>query len=101
MLSFKEAAAEIAKASGSAIKYTQIPHEAFATEISRSGAPADITWLLDYLFSTVLDGRNAHLCDGVKRALGREPRDFTEYARQAAAGGAWKKTAGLSEAVAS
>jgi hypothetical protein len=31
--------------------------------------------------SEVLDGRNARLADGVQRALGREPRDFSDYAR--------------------
>ena len=48
-----------------------------------------IAWLLDYLFATVLDGRNAHLNDGVRRALGREPGDFAEYARRTAATGVW------------
>jgi hypothetical protein len=37
----------------------------------------------------ITDGRNAHLADGVQRALGREPRDFADYARAAAASGAW------------
>ena len=36
------------------------------------------------------DGRNAHLADGVQRAIGREPRDFTDYARDAAASGVWE-----------
>ena len=53
------------------------------------GLPEDIAWLLDYLFATVLDGRNAHLGDGVCRALGREPGDFAEYARRTAATGVW------------
>ena len=35
------------------------------------------------------DGRNAHVRDGVRRALGREPRDFADYARATAASGAW------------
>jgi hypothetical protein len=34
-----------------------------------------------------LDGRNAHVADGVRRAMGREPRDFSLYARDAAATG--------------
>jgi hypothetical protein len=38
------------------------------------------------LFGEVLDWRNARLADGVQRALGREPRDFSEFAREAAAG---------------
>jgi hypothetical protein len=45
--------------------------------------------LLIYLFTTVLDGRNAHLADGVQRAPGRAPRDFTQYTRDAAATGVW------------
>ena len=36
---------------------------------------------------TILDGRNASLADGVQRALGREPRDFADYARETAASG--------------
>ena len=49
----------------------------------------DLLWLVNYLFATVLDGRNAHLTDGVQRALGREPRDFADYARDTAASGVW------------
>ena len=51
--------------------------------------PAEFIELLTYLFGEVLDGRNAHLADGVQRALGREPRDFSDYARDAAATEAW------------
>ena len=41
----------------------------------------------------VLDGRNASLGGGVQRALGRQPRDFSEFCRTAAAGGAWEQAA--------
>ena len=51
--------------------------------------PDEFVALLGYLFSEVLDGRNAHVADGVQRALGRPPRDFAQYARAAAASGAW------------
>jgi hypothetical protein len=36
-----------------------------------------------------MDGRNAHLSDGVQEALGRSARDFSEYVRKAAATGVW------------
>ena len=71
------------------MQFAQIPKEAFAQAISESGAPDDIAWLLNYLFETVLDGRNAYVCDGVQRALGREPADFVGFARRIAARGAW------------
>ena len=99
MLTFAEAVEEIALASGREIEYVQIPSEAFAAGIAESGAPADIAWLLDYLFSTVLDGRNAYVCDGVKRALGREPTDFAEYTRRIAESGVWNVSASLDTAV--
>ena len=89
MLTFREVAAEIARASGREIRYVQIPREAFAASIAEFGTPDDIAWLLDYLFSTVLDGRNAYVCDGVQRALGRAPTDFADYARRVADSGVW------------
>lgn len=90
MLTFTEVAQEISRASGREVQFIPIPDEAFAGAIAESGAPDEIAWLLNYLFDTVLDGRNAYVCDGVQRALGREPTDFTEYARRIAASGLWK-----------
>lgn len=89
MLTFSELAQEISKASGRDVQFIQIPNEEFAGAIAESGAPDDIAWLLNYLFETVLDGRNKYLCDGVQRALGREPTDFADYARRIAARGVW------------
>lgn len=89
LMSFADIAAELSDVTGREIAYIQVPHDAFVSEAADSGAPKDVVWMLDYLFSTVLDGRNAHLTDGVQRALGRPPRDFAEYARTAAASGAW------------
>ncbi len=89
LLTFAEAVDEIAQATGRTIQYIQIPPEAFAAGVAEMGFPEDIAWLLNYLFATVLDGRNAHLADGVRRALGREPVDFAEYVRRTAAAGVW------------
>lgn len=88
-LTFAEAVQEIALATGREIRYTEVSAEQYAALLAEQGVPADVVWLLDYLFTTVLDGRNAYLTDGVQRALGREPRDFTDYARAGAAAGAW------------
>ena len=51
--------------------------------------PEDIIDLVLYLFGTVLDGRNIPVADGVEQALGRAPRDFTEYVQRTAASGVW------------
>jgi uncharacterized protein YbjT (DUF2867 family) len=89
LLTLPQTIAEIAAASGRAIRYAQVSTEEYGAAMAQHGVPADVVWLLSYLFATVLDGRNAHLEDGVERALGRAPRDFSDFARAAAASGAW------------
>ena len=93
LLSLADIAAELSRATGRDITYVPVPHDAFVAGIEESGAPQDVVWMLDYLFSTVLDGRNAHLTDGVERALGRPPKDFADYAREMAATGVWRSAA--------
>lgn len=89
LLTFAEVVAMIAQASGRSVDYVQITPEQFTAGLSEAGLPADVIGLLEYLFNEVLDGRNERLTDGVQQALGREPRDFAEYAADAAAAGAW------------
>ncbi len=93
LMTFAEAIGEIAEASGHDVRFVQIPHEAFAAGLAEAGLPADHVELLMYLFTTVLDGRNAHVMDGVERALDRAPRDFREYAERVAATGVWSGAA--------
>jgi uncharacterized protein YbjT (DUF2867 family) len=88
-LTFAEAAAEIAEATGREIRYVPVSLEEHAAEATEHGVPAEVVELLTYLFSEVVDGRNANTTDGVQRALGREPRDFRDFARDAAASGIW------------
>lgn len=88
-LTFTELAEEISAAANRDVGFVQIPKEDFAAGIAASGAPHDVVWLLNYLFETVLDGRNALPSDGIMRALGREPRDFADYARCVADQGIW------------
>ena len=89
LLTFDGAVQEIAQATGREIRYVPISVEEFAAAGAEQGVPGEMIDMLTYLFSEVLDGRNAHLADGVQRALGREPRDFRDYARKAAATGVW------------
>lgn len=93
LMSMADIAADLSQATGRTIAYVNVPHDAFVAEIANSGAPKEVTWMLDYLFATVLDGRNAHLTDGVARALGRPPKDFAAYARDVARTGIWKVAA--------
>jgi uncharacterized protein YbjT (DUF2867 family) len=89
LLTFAEAVAEIARATGRELAYAPIGIDDFAAGLAAAGVPHDEAALLRYLFTEVLDGRNANVTDGVQRALGRPARDFSAFARDAAARGAW------------
>jgi uncharacterized protein YbjT (DUF2867 family) len=89
LLTFAEAVAEIAEAAGRQVRYVPVSAEQFSLGLHAAGLPADFVTELSDLFTTVLDGRGTYLTDGVRQALGRPPRDFTDYARTAAATGVW------------
>lgn len=93
LMTFADIAIELSKATGREIVYIPVPHDAFVAGVKASGAPKEVVWMLDYLFNTVLDGRNAHLTDGIQRALGRPPKDFAEYAKAVADTGLWRGVA--------
>jgi uncharacterized protein YbjT (DUF2867 family) len=90
LLSWREAVAEISAASGSTIAYTPVPARAYGEALAGFGVPPEEVELLVEVFETLMDGRNAHVTDDVRAVLGREPRDFADFAREAAAAGAWK-----------
>jgi uncharacterized protein YbjT (DUF2867 family) len=89
LLSFREAMAEISKATGREIKYEQVSEKQYRAMLEEYDVPEEFIWLVIYLFSEVLDGRNESLADGVQRALGRAPRDFSDYVKRTAATGVW------------
>jgi uncharacterized protein YbjT (DUF2867 family) len=79
LLTFAEAVEEIAAACRRPIHYARVGPGRAA-----SLPDTEAAFLCDRI-----DGRNAHLADGVWRALQREPRDFADFSRAAAAGGVW------------
>lgn len=90
-ITFAQATEEIAKASGRNVRYVPLSADQFSSMLVEHHTPLEITELLTELFTKVLDGRNSNLTDGVQRALGRAPRDFTDYARDTAATGIWSE----------
>ncbi|MBB5913763.1 uncharacterized protein YbjT (DUF2867 family) [Nocardia transvalensis] len=88
-LTFAEAVGAIAGATGRDISFTPLTRTDFVAALTTYEVPAEEISLLDYLFGTVLDGRNSATADGVERVLGRKPRDFADYARDTAATGVW------------
>lgn len=83
VLTFAEVAAELSRAAGHEVVYVPMEEAEFARMLGEFGLPEpEAVWLAG-LFTTLLDGHNASVTDGVKRVLGREPRDFSAYAERA------------------
>jgi uncharacterized protein YbjT (DUF2867 family) len=89
LLTFADAVGEISRVVGRDIEFVPVSAAEFAAAAAEEHVPAEVVELLNLLFAEVLDGRNARLGDGVQRALGRAPKDFSEYAQQTASTGVW------------
>ncbi|MFD7322990.1 NmrA family NAD(P)-binding protein [Streptomyces sp. NPDC059875] len=83
LLTFVEVAAEVSRASGREVAYVPMSEGEYASLLQQFGLPEPDAQWLSALFSMLLDGHNASVTDGVKRVLGREPRDFTAFATEA------------------
>ncbi|MCR6475830.1 NAD(P)H-binding protein [Variovorax sp. ZS18.2.2] len=86
---FPEAIAEIGRATNRQIDCNIISMDEYAKVLSEAGLPPDLSWLVIYLFTTVLDGRNTPIAHGVEQALGRPPRTFADYVARTAPTGVW------------
>jgi len=87
LLRFDELADAVSRGTGRPLAFRTCSVAELAEHVRPYGD--DVVALFTYLATEVLDGRNAYLADGVRRALGRQPRDVTEFVRDAVATGAW------------
>ena len=54
------------------------------------GVPSDFIWLINYLFTEVLDVKgNNTISRDIEKVLERKPKDFSEYVTETAATGIW------------
>lgn len=91
LLTFAEAVAEISAATGRPVAYAHISLEDFHAALVPEVGEFTADFMHD-LCAEVFDGRNEHVTDGVQRALGRGPRDFSDFCKEQAAAGAWNAT---------
>lgn len=92
VMSFADMADELSRATGREIRHIPISFEEFHANVAQAGGPfvADV---FTSIARETLDGRNSHTTDGVMRALGRGPRDFRDFARDAVQTGTWTNAA--------
>ncbi|MEO0625008.1 MAG: NmrA family NAD(P)-binding protein [Pseudomonadota bacterium] len=92
LMTFAEMAGELSAAIGRPVKHLPLSFEEFHAELFQANGEM-IADIITEIARETLDGRNARLADGVQRALGRPPREFRQFARKAAADGAWAAAA--------
>jgi uncharacterized protein YbjT (DUF2867 family) len=88
-ITFERAARVLSAALGREIAYRRVDVESFVAELVATGADPAEAQGIGWLVTEVLDGRNSATTDTVERVLGRPATSFAEYARRAAAAGAW------------
>ncbi|MEU0935897.1 NAD(P)H-binding protein [Embleya sp. NPDC005971] len=88
-VTFDEALAEIAAATGHRARYIPVEPAAYTAALVERGVPEFDAGLWTSALNGILHGLEARISDGIPRALGRAGRDFTEFVRAAAPTGAW------------
>jgi len=88
-LTWDEAVAEIAAVTGKTVTFQACTAAEFAATLVSVGVPSEDTSFVATLVEQILDGKNSATADGVARALGREPRSFADFCRDAHAAGVW------------
>ena len=89
LLTFGQAVGEIAKATGRDIQFIRVSPEEYTEGLKAAQVPPEFIDFILYLFTEVTDGRNEYLTDGVQRALGRQPKDFSTFVAETVAARIW------------
>lgn len=89
LLTFKEAISEIAKATRRDITFQALSLDEYTEMLRQYQVPEDHIWLANYLFTEVLDGRNASVKHDIEKVLGRKAKDFSDYVKATASEGVW------------
>ncbi|MEM6889627.1 MAG: NAD(P)H-binding protein [Pseudomonadota bacterium] len=89
LLTWPEAVAKIAETTGRDVVYKTITPREFEGTLIAEGFPEEDADFVATLVAQILDGKNASTSDGLQRALGREPRNFGQFASDANAAGCW------------
>lgn len=93
LMNFKEVIDEIAEASGRDLKFIPITLPEYVQAMKEQGVPGDVIWLIEYLFTEVLDNEENQVVTGdIEKLLGRKPIDFSTYATETAKTGIWNST---------
>lgn len=90
LYSFNEVIAYISNATNREINFTSISLSSYVKAMKQQGVPGDFIWLIEYLFSEVLNNpNNSLITNDIEKILGRPAKDFKTYVNETALTGVW------------
>ncbi|TQV72911.1 NmrA family transcriptional regulator [Aliikangiella marina] len=90
LLSFDDVARQFTLQLGKPVKTTFLPINEYLATLRQAGVSEQEIELIAFLYTDLLDGRNANITHDVKRTLGREARTFSEYIQATQISGIWQ-----------
>lgn len=79
LVSFEQAVKNISTATNRPIGFRKVPMKDYVDMLREYQVPEDFIWLVEYLFTELMDGRNESVTGDVKKVLGREPVSFEQF----------------------
>ncbi|KAF2517007.1 Rossmann-fold NAD(P)-binding domain-containing protein [Flavobacterium foetidum] len=89
LLTFENAVKEIATQTERKIIFQPLALDEYINALREYQVPEEEIWLVNYLFSEVLDGRNSSITNDIEKVLGRKATDFKEYVKKTSQTGVW------------
>ncbi|SDQ04857.1 SDR family oxidoreductase [Flagellimonas zhangzhouensis] len=90
LITFKDIVATIAQVSDIKLNFYDITLEQYVEGMNQMQLPADVVWLIEYLFSHVLTNpNNQKVTHDVEKVLGRPAKKFRAYVEETAKTGVW------------
>lgn len=90
LITFREIIHTISEVTNHPINFYDITLEQYVEGMNKENLPADVIWLIQYLFSHVLTNpENQKVVNDIERVLGRKAKTFNDYARETAQTSIW------------
>jgi uncharacterized protein YbjT (DUF2867 family) len=89
LITFQQAVDQIANTTERDIVFKSLSIGDYLEMLREYQVPEDHLWLVNYLFTESLDGRNASITNDVEKVLGRKAKDFSVYVKETSATGVW------------
>jgi uncharacterized protein YbjT (DUF2867 family) len=91
IISFEKAVSIISFAIKRPISFRKVTMKEYVNMLREYQLPEDYVWLVQYLFTEVMDGINESITSDVEKVLGRKPTSFEQFAAKTSKTGIWNQ----------